>query len=402
MTQAFIFDHVRTPRGRGKADGALHEVTPIRLASTVLEAIRNRSNLDTKRVDDVIFGIVSPVGEQGQVLPRLAAIAAGYDQSVAGVQVNRFCGSGLESTNMAAAKLMAGQADFVISGGVESMSRVPILSDGGAWASDPQVAHVSHFIPQGISADLIATRWGYDRERLDGFAVRSHQRAALAWREGRFAKSVVTVRDHVGESLLTHDETVRPECSLEDLARLKPAFERMGLEAGFDAIALRRYPDVDVVRHVHHAGNSSGIVDGACAMLLGTAEAGKAAGLRPRARIVSWAEVGSEPTIMLTAPSFAAEKALARAGMSAKDIDLWEINEAFAAVAIRFTEAMNIDPDVVNVNGGAIAMGHPLGATGAIILGTALDELERTGRSTALVTLCVGAGMGVATVIERI
>jgi acetyl-CoA C-acetyltransferase len=402
MTQALIFDHVRTPRGRGKPDGALHEVTPIRLATTVLEAIRERSNLDTKKVDDVIFGIVSPVGEQGQVLPRIAAIAAGYDQAVAGVQVNRFCGSGLESTNMAAAKIMAGQADFVISGGVESMSRVPILSDGGAWASDPQVAHSSHFIPQGISADLIATRWGYDRERLDSFAVRSHQRAAQAWREHRFGKSVIPVLDHIGEILLAQDETIRPDCKLEDLAKLKPSFERMGIQSGFDAIAMRRYPDVDVIRHAHHAGNSSGIVDGACAMLLGTAAAGKAAGIKPRARIVSWAEVGSEPTIMLTAPALAAEKALARARMSSSDIDLWEINEAFAAVAIRFTEAMNIDPDCVNVNGGSIAMGHPLGATGAIILGTVLDELERTGRSTALVTLCVGAGMGVATVIERI
>lgn len=402
MTQAFIFDHVRTPRGRGKPDGALHEVTPIRLASTVLQAIRERSNLATERVDDVIFGIVSPVGEQGQVLPRLAAVAAGYDQSVAGVQVNRFCGSGLEATNMAAAKLMAGQADFVVCGGVESMSRVPILSDGGAWASDPQVAHASHFIPQGISADLIATRWGYERERLDGFAVRSHQRAARAWAEGRFARSVIPVHDMLGDVLLDRDETVRPDCKLEDLAKLKPSFERMGTQGGFDAIAKRRYPDVDAVQHRHHAGNSSGIVDGACAMLLGTAEAGQAAGLKPRARIVSWAEIGSEPTIMLTAPSFAAEKALARARMSAKDIDLWEINEAFAAVALRFTEALDIDPEQVNVNGGSIAMGHPLGATGAIILGTVLDELERTGRSTALVTLCVGAGMGVATVIERI
>jgi acetyl-CoA C-acetyltransferase len=402
MTQAFIFDHVRTPRGRGKADGALHEVTPIRLASTVLQAIRERSDLDTERVDDIIFGIVSPVGEQGQVLPRLAAVAAGYDQSVAGVQVNRFCGSGLESANMAAAKLMAGQADFVVCGGVESMSRVPILSDGGAWASDPQVAHASHFIPQGISADLIATRWGYERERLDGFAVRSHQRAARAWAEGRFARSVIPVHDMLGDVLLDRDETVRPDCKLEDLAKLKPSFERLGVQGGFDAIATRRYPDVAAVQHRHHAGNSSGIVDGACAMLLGTAEAGQAAGLKPRARIVSWAEIGSEPTIMLTAPSFATEKALARAGMTAKDIDLWEINEAFAAVALRFTEAMDIDPERVNVNGGSIAMGHPLGATGAIILGTVLDELERTGRSTALVTLCVGAGMGVATVIERI
>jgi acetyl-CoA C-acetyltransferase len=402
MTQAFIFDHVRTPRGRGKPDGALHEVTPIRLASTVLKALRERSDLDTQRVDDVIFGIVSPVGEQGQVLPRLAALAAGYDQSVAGVQINRFCGSGLEATNMAAAKLMAGQADFVVCGGVESMSRVPILSDGGAWAADPQIAHASYFVPQGISADLIATRWGFGRELLDGFAVRSHQRAARAWAEGRFARSVVPVCDQLGDVLLDRDETVRPDCKLEDLAKLKPSFERLGVQGGFDAIALHRYPEVAAVQHRHHAGNSSGIVDGACAMLLGTAEAGQLAGLKPRARIVSWAEIGSEPTIMLTAPSMAAEKALARARMSHKDIDLWEINEAFAVVALRFIEAMAIDPERVNVNGGAIAMGHPLGATGAIILGTVLDELERTDQSTALVTLCVGAGMGVATVIERI
>ncbi|MEK8025895.1 acetyl-CoA C-acetyltransferase [Pseudaquabacterium rugosum] len=402
MSSALIFDHVRTPRGRGKPDGALHEVTPVRLASTVLQALRERSALDTRRVDDVIFGIVSPVGEQGQVLPRLAALDAGYDQSVAGVQINRFCGSGLEACHMGAAKLIAGQADFVVCGGVESMSRVPILSDGGAWAADPRIALRAHFIPQGISADLIATRWGYGRERLDAFAVGSHQRAARAWAEGRFDASVAPVHDLVGEVLLARDETVRPDCRIEDLAALRPAFERAGREAGFDAIAMRRYPDVAQVQHRHHAGNSSGIVDGACAVLLGTAEAGRAAGLRPRARIVSWAEIGSEPTLMLTAPSFAAQKALARARMTARDIDLWEINEAFAAVALRFTEAMDLDPAAVNVNGGSIAMGHPLGATGAILIGTALDELERSGRSTALVTLCVGAGMGVATVIERL
>jgi acetyl-CoA C-acetyltransferase len=402
VTPAFIYDHVRTPRGKGKPDGALHEVPAVRLATTVLNALRDRNQLDTRRVDDVILGIVSPVGEQGQVLPRIAAIAAGYAETTAGVQINRFCGSGLEACNMGAAKIMAGQADFIVSGGVESMSRVPIFSDGGAWTSDPNVAHAAHFIPQGVSADLIATRWNYSREMLDGFAARSHQRAALAWREARFARSVVPVHNLLGETLLERDETIRAECQPADLAKLKPAFADMGARGGFDAIACRRYPDVLEVEHRHHAGNSSGIVDGACAVLLGSRAAGDAAGLKPRARIVSWAEVGSEPTIMLTAPSFAAERALQRAGMTVRDIDLFEINEAFAAVALRFVEAMGIDMERVNVNGGAIAMGHPLGATGAMILGTVLDELERTGRQTALVTLCVGAGMGVATIIERV
>jgi acetyl-CoA C-acetyltransferase len=369
MNHAYLYDHVRTPRGKGRPDGALHEVPAVRLATTVLEALRDRNQLDTARVDDVIFGIVSPVAEQGQVLPRIAAIAAGY---------------------------------AVVAGGVEAMSRVPIFSDGGAWTADPQVAHAAHFIPQGISADLIATRWGYSREMLDDFAARSHQRAGMAWREARFARSVVPVRNLLGEVLLDRDEAVRPDCQPADLAKLKPSFANMGAQGGFDAIARSRYPDVPEVEHRHHAGNSSGIVDGACGVLLGSRAAGEAAGLTPRGRIVSWAEIGSEPTIMLTAPSFAAERALKRAGMSAQDIDLYEINEAFAAVALRFVEAMDIDMARVNVNGGSIAMGHPLGATGAIILGTALDELERTGRHIALVTLCVGAGMGVATIIERV
>jgi acetyl-CoA C-acetyltransferase len=402
MNHAYLYDHVRTPRGKGRPDGALHEVPAVRLATTVLEALRDRNQLDTARVDDVIFGIVSPVAEQGQVLPRIAAIAAGYAETTAGVQVNRFCGSGLEACNMAAAKIMAGMADMVVAGGVEAMSRVPIFSDGGAWTADPQVAHAAHFIPQGISADLIATRWGYSREMLDDFAARSHQRAGMAWREARFARSVVPVRNLLGEVLLDRDEAVRPDCQPADLAKLKPSFANMGAQGGFDAIARSRYPDVPEVEHRHHAGNSSGIVDGACGVLLGSRAAGEAAGLTPRGRIVSWAEIGSEPTIMLTAPSFAAERALKRAGMSAQDIDLYEINEAFAAVALRFVEAMDIDMARVNVNGGSIAMGHPLGATGAIILGTALDELERTGRHIALVTLCVGAGMGVATIIERV
>lgn len=402
MPDALIYDHLRTPRGRGKPDGALHEVTPIRLATTVLEAVRERNALDTALVDDVVMGIVMPVGEQGQCLPRVAAIAAGYAEETAGVQINRFCASGLEACNMAAAKVMAGQADMMVAGGVESMSRIPILSDGGAWGADPQVAAATTFVPQGISADLIATKWGYSREQLDAYAVESHRRAAQAWSQDRFARSVVPVHDRVGEVLLARDETIRGNSTVEDLGRLKPSFAGLGEKAGFDAVALERYPGFAEIRHVHHAGNSSGIVDGASAVLLGTREAGARAGLVPRARIRAFAEIGSEPTIMLTAPSFAAEKALKRAGMTAADIDLFEINEAFAAVAMRFIEALDLDPEIVNVNGGAIAMGHPLGATGAMILGTALDELERTDRQTALVTLCVGAGMGVATIIERI
>jgi acetyl-CoA C-acetyltransferase len=402
MATAYIYDHVRTPRGRGKADGALHEVPSIQLGVTVLSALRERNALDTGLVDDVVMGVVMPVGEQGQCLPRLAAIAAGYAQTVAGVQVNRFCGSGLEACNMASAKVSAGAADFVVAGGCESMSRVPILSDGGAWSVDPAIAYRSNFVPQGVSADLLASKWHYSRADLDGYAARSHQRAAAAWGEGRFSRSVVPVLDVLGEVLLERDEAVRPQCTPADLAGLKPSFAEAGRKAGFDALALTRYPEVGTIEHVHHAGNSSGIVDGACAVLFGSEAAGKAAGLRPRARIRAYAEIGSEPTIMLTGPSHAAEKALKRAGMKARDIDLYEINEAFAAVPLRFIDALELDPDTVNVNGGAIAMGHPLGATGAMILGTALDELERTGKSTALVSLCIGAGMGVATIIERI
>ncbi|AMB47662.1 acetyl-CoA C-acetyltransferase [Methylobacterium sp. AMS5] len=402
MSSTYVYDHVRTPRGRGKPDGALHEVTAVHLATTVLAALRERTGLPKDSVDDVIFGLVSPVEEQGQVLPRIAALAAGYGERTAGVQINRFCGSGLETVNMAAGKVAAGGADFVVAGGCESMSRVPIFSDGGAWSTDPAVAFATHFIPQGISADLMATRWGYERETLDGFAAVSHRRAAAAWADGRFDRSVVPVRDVLGDVLLERDEVVRPDTTAASLAALKPSFAEMGAKGGFDALAVQRYPDIEAIEHRHHAGNSSAIVDGACAVLIGSREAGEAAGLRPRARIRAFAEIGSEPTIMLTAPSFAAEKALRRAGMRAADIDLYEVNEAFAAVPLRFIEALGIDPARVNVNGGAIAMGHPLGATGAIILGTALDELERTGGSTALITLCIGAGMGVATIIERV
>lgn len=401
MGEAFIYDHLRTHRGRGRPDGALHAVTPVRLATTVLSALEDRSVPDTAKVDDVILGIVGPVGEQGQCLPRIAVIAAGWAETVAGVQVNRFCASGLEAVNIGAAKIMAGQADLIAAGGVESMSRVPILSDGGAWSADPSIAIPNHFVPQGISADLIATLWGYDRRALDLYAVESHRRAAAAWENGWFARSVLPVTDADGEPLLIRDEIVRPDAAVEDLAALKPAFAGIGA-AGFDRVALNRYPQLAAIEHVHHAGNSSGIVDGAGVVLLGSAASGQAAGLTPRARIRAWAEVGSEPTIMLTAPSFAAEKALKRTGMTVADIDLFEVNEAFAAVPLRFMHALDIDPERVNVNGGAIAMGHPLGATGAIILGTALDELERRGLATALVTLCVGAGMGVATIIERV
>jgi acetyl-CoA C-acetyltransferase len=402
MTSAYIYDHVRTPRGRGKPDGALHEVTSIHLGKTVLAALRDRNQLDTELVDDVVFGVVMPVGEQGQCLPRLAAVAAGYHQAVAGVQVNRFCGSGLEACNIAASKVASGGADLVVAGGCESMSRIPILSDGGAWSVDPATAYAANFVPQGISADLMASKWNYSREQLDRFAVRSHRLAAAAWSENRFGRSVVPVEDVLGKVLLERDEAIRPECTATDLGALKASFADIGRKAGFDALALTRYPGIGPINHVHHAGNSSGIVDGACAVLIGNEHAGNATGLKPRARVRAYAEIGSEPTIMLTGPSYAAEKALKRAGMSAQDIDLFEINEAFAAVPLRFMEALDLDPERVNVNGGAIAMGHPLGATGAMILGTALDELERTGKSTALISLCIGAGMAVATIIERI
>ena len=402
MPDAFVFDHIRTPRGRGKPDGALHEVTPVRLATAALEGLRRRNDLAQNSVDDVIMGIVAPIGEQGQCLPRIAALAAGYGQDVPGVQINRFCSSGLESINMGAAKVMSGMADLVVAGGVESMSRVPILSDGGSWGSDPDVAGSIGFVPQGVSADLIASRWGYGREQLDKLAAQSHTRAAYAWKAGYFEGAILPIHDLTGSLLLDKDETIRESTKAEDLAKLRPSFAKLGEEAGFDQIALMQYPGLPKINHVHHAGNSSAIVDGAGVVLLGSRTAGDRAGLQPRARIRAWAEVGSEPTIMLTAPSLAAEKVLKRAGMAISDIDLFEVNEAFAAVVLRFMEAMEVDPSIVNVNGGAIAMGHPLGATGAMIFGTALDELERQGKATALITLCVGAGMGVATIIERL
>ncbi|EHL22246.1 MULTISPECIES: acetyl-CoA C-acetyltransferase [Pseudomonadota] len=402
MTETFIFDAVRTPRGKGRSSGALHGSTPISLAITALQALRDRNTLDTAFVDDIILGCVEPAGEQGANIARVAAIAAGYHESAAGVQINRFCASGLEACNMAAAKVMSGQSPLVIGGGVESMSRVPMGTSGGAWAADPAVAIPTYFVPQGISADLIATLYGHSRNDVDSYAVESQRRAALAWAEGRFAKSIVPVKDVNGCVVLDRDEHMRAETTLESLAKLEPAFKVQGEKYGFDAVAMQRYPEIERMAHVHHAGNSSGIVDGAAAVLIGNAEAGKLLGLKARARIRSFASIGSEPTIMLTGPSYSAEKALKLAGMRASDIDLYELNEAFASVVLRFMEVMNVPHDKMNVNGGAIAMGHPLGATGAMILGTVLDELERRNLSTGLITLCVGAGMGTATIIERV
>jgi len=402
MADAYIFDHVRTPRGKGRASGALHSVTPIELASTALRAIRDRNDLDTAYVEDVMLGCVSPVGEQGADVARVAVINADYAETTAGAQVNRFCASGLEAVNIAAGQIMSGQSDMAIGGGVESMSRVPMGSDGGAWATDPAVAFHSYFVPQGISADLIATKYGFSRDDVDSYAMESQKRAKKSWDEGRFDGSIVPVVDINGDTVLNNDEHMRPQTDMQSLASLDPAFGSLGEQFGFNSVAIQRYPEVEAIEHVHHAGNSSGIVDGASAMLLGTKEMGEKLGLTPRARIRSFASVGSEPTIMLTGPSFAAEKALKRTGMEKSDIDLWELNEAFAAVVLRFMQAMDIDHDDINVCGGAIAMGHPLGATGAMILGTVLDELERTGKSTALATLCVGAGMGTATIIERL
>jgi len=401
MSDAFIFDHVRTPRGRGKPDGSLHEVAPLRLVAQVLESIRDRNELDTAQVDDVIMGCVAPVGEQGANVARVGAMAAGYDESVPGKQINRFCASGLEAINSAAAVIMAGQSDLVVAGGVESMSRVPMGSDGGAWATDPQIAYDTYFVPQGISADLIATRHGFTRNDVDAYAAESQSRAAHAWVEGYFDKSVVPVRDHLGQVLLDRDEHVRPGTTVTDLGNLKAAFEVPGQQFGFDSVALQKYPDVESINHVHTGGNSSGIVDGAAAVLVGSRAAGDKMGLKPRARIRSFASIGSEPTIMLTGPAPASLKALDKAGMATGDVDLYELNEAFAAVVLRFMQQLDVDHDKINLNGGAIAMGHPLGATGAMVFGTALDEIERRGLGSALVTLCIGAGMGTATIIER-
>ncbi len=402
MTDCYIYDHVRTPRGRGKTSGSLHEITALQLATQVLEALRDRNELDTANVDDVILGCVSPIGEQGADIARTAVLNADYDQSVAGVQINRFCASGLEATNMAAAQVMSGQSDMTIGGGVEAMSRVPMGSDGGAWPSNPEAAFKAYFVPQGISADLIATKYGFSRDDVDAYAVESQKRAAHSWEQGYFKNSVVPVKDQLGVTALDHDEHIRPDTTMQSLAALNPSFAALAEFAGFDDVILQRYPEVEKVNHVHHAGNSSGIVDGAAAILLGSKEAGAAAGLKPRARIRTFASIGTEPSIMLTGPEHVTRKALKRAGMEVNDIDLYELNEAFAAVVLRFMQALDIDHDKLNVNGGAIAMGHPLGATGAMILGTVLDELERRDLNTALVTLCVGGGMGTATIIERV
>lgn len=400
--EALIFDHVRTPRGKGKPDGALHEVTPVWLAAQPLVALRERNRLDTAMVDDVVMGCVVPVGEQGGNVGRMAVLQADYAQSVAGVQLNRYCGSGLEAVSFAAAKVMSGQADMTIGAGVEMMSRVPMGSDGGAWAQDPQLASKTYFVMQGISADLLASLRGHSRHDLDAYSAESHRRAATAWAQGRFDRSVVPVKDFLGMTLLEKDETIRAETTADSLAALKPAFTEMGQKYGYDGVALQRYPQVEQIHHHHHAGNSSGIVDGAAAVLIGTAEAGAKQGLKPRARIRAFASIGSEPTLMLDGPAHAARKALARARMQASDIDLWELNEAFATVVLTMMEELDIPHERMNVNGGAIAMGHPLGATGAMILGTVLDELERTGKRTALISLCVAAGMGSAMIIERV
>jgi acetyl-CoA C-acetyltransferase len=402
MTDAFIYDHLRSPRGRGKVDGSLHEVQTVNLASQVLKGVRERNNLDPELVDDVVMGCVDPIGEAGGDVARISALLAGYGDKVPGIQINRFCASGLDAVNFAAAEVMSGQHDMTIGGGVESMSRVGIGASGGAWFMDPMAAIPTYFMPQGISADLIATKYGFSRDDVDAYAVESQKRAAEAWADGRFKHSILPIRDVNGITLLDRDEHMRPTTTMQSLASLKPAFVEMGQLGGFDAVATQRYPEVEEINHVHHAGNSSGIVDGAAAVLIGNAEAGKAAGLKPRARIKAFANIGSEPGIMLTGPIPVTQKVLKKAGMSEADIDLWELNEAFASVVLRYMQALDIPHDKINVNGGAIAMGHPLGATGAMILGTVLDELERRGKSTALITLCIGAGMGTATIIERV
>ena len=402
MPDAFIYDHVRTPRGRGKVDGSLHEVTALNLASQALGAIKDRNKLDPGLVDDVVLGVVDPVGEAGADIARTAALVAGYGDGVPGVQINRFCASGLDAVNFASAQIMAGQQDMAIGGGVESMSRVGIGASGGAWAVDPSIAVAHYFVPQGISADLIATKYGFSRADVDAYAVESQKRAATAWNEGRFSRSVMKVKDVNGLTILDKDEHMRPDTTMQSLASLKPSFVQMGEMGGFDSVAVQKHPEVETVNHVHHAGNSSGIVDGAAAVLLGNARAGKKAGLKPRARVRAFANIGSEPAIMLTGPVDVTRKVLKRSGMTTADIDLFELNEAFASVVLRYMQAFEIDPNKINVNGGAIALGHPLGATGAMILGTVLDELERRNLSTALVTLCIGAGMGTATIIERV
>jgi acetyl-CoA C-acetyltransferase len=403
VTEAFVYDAIRTPRGRGKQSGSLYEVKPISLVTGLIDAVLQRNpQLDPVGIEDIVLGVVSPIGDQGSDIARTAAVAAGLPDTTAGVQLNRFCASGLEAVNQAAQRVRSGWEDLILAGGVESMSRVPMASDGGAWAMDPETALTTDFVPQGVSADLIATIEGWGREDVDAYAVESQNRAAKAIANGYFTRSIVPVRDRNGLTILDHDECVRPGTTVESLAGLKPSFAQMGDLAGFDSVALEKYHWVERINHVHHAGNSSGIVDGAALVLIGSEAAGAAHGLVPRARIVATGVSGAEPTIMLTGPAPAAYKALGKAGLSVSDIDLWEMNEAFAAVVLRFMRDMSISADIVNVNGGAIAMGHPLGATGAMLLGMLVDELERRDQRYGLATLCVGGGMGVATVVERL
>ncbi|CDM56389.1 MULTISPECIES: acetyl-CoA C-acetyltransferase [Rhizobium] len=402
MTEVFIYDHVRTPRGRGKKDGSLHEVPSVRLAAKTLEAIRDRNGLDTSEVDDIIMGCVDPVMEAGAVIPRGAAFEAGYSTKAPGMQISRFCASGLDAVNFGAAKIAQGADDIVIAGGVESMSRVGLGMSGGAWFMDPSVNFPAYFMPQGVSADLIATKYGFSRDDVDAYAVESQKRAANAWDKGYFKNSVIPVKDQNGLMILDHDEHMRPGTDMQALASLNPSFQMPGEMGGFEAVAIQAHPEVERLTYVHHAGNSSGIVDGAAAVLLGSKAGGESMGLKPRCRIKAFANIGSDPALMLTGPVDVTEKLLKRSSMTLADIDLFELNEAFAAVVLRYMQAFDIAHDKINVNGGAIAMGHPLGATGAMILGTVLDELERRDLNTALVTLCIGAGMGTATIIERV
>ena len=403
MTTAYIYDAIRTPRGKGKKNGSLHEITALSLATQQLEALRDRNDLNTSKVDDVILGCVHQVKGQGADIARSAVITANWAESCAGLSINRFCASGLEAVNIAAAKVMSGMSDMVVGGGVESLSRIPMGSDGGAMGVDPAIAFDHAIIPQGISADLIATKYGFSRDDCDAYAVESQKRSATSWEEGRFAKSIVPVKDQMGVHILETDEHMRPGTDMQSLGSLNPSFAAMGtMMPGFDFVAMQKYPELESITHVHHAGNSSGIVDGASMVLVGNEQIGKDLGLTPRAKIRAFAEIGSEPTIMLTGPEFVAAKALKKAGMTVDDIDLWEINEAFASVVLRAMQALDVDHDVMNVNGGAIAMGHPLGATGAMIIGTMVDELERANKNTALITLCVGGGMGSAIIIERV
>ncbi|MEM9958833.1 MAG: acetyl-CoA C-acetyltransferase [Pseudomonadota bacterium] len=403
MNDAYIYDAVRTPRGKGRKDGSLHEMTALRTAATVLEAIRDRNEIDTAEIEDVILGCVSPVGEQGGDIARSAVLYADYDESVPGVQINRFCASGLEAVNMAANQVRGGAGHAYVAGGVEMMSRVPMGSDGFSIAVDPYLAFKSNMVPQGISADIIATEYGFSRDDADALAVESQKRAAAAWEDGRFAKSIVPVKDQNGVEVLAHDEYMRPGTDMQALGALKPSFKDMGENMpGFDAVALLKYPHLEKINHIHHAGNSSGIVDGAAAVLIGDKEFGEKTGLKPRARVRATAKIGTDPTIMLTGPVPVTEKILRETGMGIGDIDLFEVNEAFAAVVMRFMQAFDVDHGKVNVNGGSIAMGHPLGATGAMILGALIDEMERSDKETGLATLCIGSGMGAATILERV